>query len=167
MSPSTRIAGRARFRRKIDRLPPRRARTLHDKAGIQGPSAGSALSRGTNGAGALANLMLRFRATPLPHHACQNGLLTSRHRSVDASPISRNSMSLRVARNARSLILASHCASIAAHRFRNADAKRLLALVFTQPAVFAAESRGDSSRRSDAARVTFADAMVLAPTLCE
>src|SRR5262245_33135100 len=108
-----------------------------------------------------------YSKTHLRHHGCQNGLLTSRHRSVDESPISRNSMSLRVARNARSLILASHCASIAAHRFRNADAKRLLALVFNQPAVFAAKSRGDSSRCSDAARVTFADAMVLAPTLCE
>src|SRR5262249_52855022 len=115
----------------------------------------------------VSKLMLRFRATPLPYHACQNGLLTSRHRSADESPISRNSMSLRVARNARSLILASHCASIAAHRFRKGDAKRLLALVFTQPAVFAAESRGDSSRCSDAARVTFADAMFLAPPLCE
>ena len=68
----------------------------------------------------------------LRHHGCQNGLLTSRHRSVDESPISRNWTLLSVARNARSLILACHCPSRAAHRLSDAEASErpLFAFVF-------------------------------------
>jgi hypothetical protein len=74
----------------------------------------------------------------LTNHGCQNGLLTSRHRSVDESPISRNWTSLSVARNARSLILAFHCLSSAAHRLSDAEASErpLFAFVFIQVAAF-------------------------------
>ena len=79
-----------------------------------------------------------YSKTHLRHHGCQNGLLTSRHRSVDESPISRNWTSLSVARNARSLILASHFPSSAAHRLSNAEASErpLFAFVFIQVAAF-------------------------------
>jgi hypothetical protein len=105
----------------------------------------------------------------LGHHACQNGLFTSRHRSAGERPISRNSTSFSVARNARSLLLASHSASSAPHRFSDAEAKArpLFTLVFTQAALFATQSRSDSFRSSDAARAMSADAMILAPVLCE
>ncbi len=71
--------------------------------------------------------------------------------------------------NARSLLLASHSASSPAHRFRDADAnaRPLFTFVFTQAAVFAVQSRGDSFRWSDAARAMSADVMILAPVLCE
>jgi hypothetical protein len=83
--------------------------------------------------------------------------------------MSRNSMSFSVARNARSLLLASHSASSPAHRFRDADAnaRPLFTFVFTQAAVFAVQSRGDSFRWLDAARAMSADVMILAPVLCE
>src|SRR6266516_2455060 len=105
----------------------------------------------------------------LRHHACQNGLFTSRHRSADERPMSRNSISFIVARNARSLLRASHSSSSAAHRFSdaNANARPLFTFVFTQAAVFAVQSRSDSFRCSDAARAMSADVMVLAPVLCE
>ena len=105
----------------------------------------------------------------LRHHACQNGLFTSRHRSADERPISRNSISFIVARNARSLLLASHSSSSAAHRFRDADAnaRPLFTFVFTQAAAFAMQSRSDSFRCSDAARAMSADVMILAPVLCK
>src|SRR5215831_1674503 len=79
-----------------------------------------------------------YSKTHLRHHGCQNGLLTSRHRSVDESPISRNWTSLSVARNARSLILASHFPSSAAHRLSDAEASErpLFAFVFIQVAAF-------------------------------
>jgi hypothetical protein len=72
------------------------------------------------------------------HHGRQNGLLTSRHRSVRESPISCNSKSLSVARNARSLILAFHCLSSAVHRLSDAEASErpLFAFVFIQVAAF-------------------------------
>jgi hypothetical protein len=108
----------------------------------------------------------------LRHHACQNGLFTSRHRSADERPISRNSTSFIVARNARSLLLASHSPSSAAHRFSDADAnanaRPLLTFVFTQATACAMQSRGDSFRCSDAARRAMStDVIIPAPVPCE
>jgi hypothetical protein len=140
MSPWARIAGPARCPRKIDRV---------------------VVSRISLRASGL--LLLR-------HHARQNGLFTSRHRSADERPISRNSISFIVARNARSLLLASHSSSSAAHRFSDADAnaRPLFTFVFTQAAVFAVQSRSTAFRCSDAARRAMsADVMILAPVLCE
>jgi hypothetical protein len=139
MSPWVRIAGPARCLRKIDRV---------------------VMSRISLRASGL--LLLR-------HHACQNGLFTSRHRSADERPMSRNSISFIVARNARSLLLASPSSSSAAHRFSDADtnARPLFTFVFTQATVFAAQSRVDSFRRLGSAPAMSAHVMVLAPVLCE
>jgi hypothetical protein len=83
--------------------------------------------------------------------------------------MSRNSISFIVARNARSLLLASHSSSSAAHRFSDADtnARPLFTFVFTQATVFAAQSRVDSFRRLGSAPAMSAHVMVLAPVLCE
>jgi hypothetical protein len=106
----------------------------------------------------------------LRHHARQNGLFTSRHRSADERPISRNSISFIVARNARSVLLASHSPSSTAHRFSDADAnaRPLFTFVFSQAAACAMQSRGDSFRCSDTTRRAMsADVMILAPVFCE